>query len=57
MGAARPLCRHARPRMVGVISLSGLQCGWDRMISPAGLPEACMRMLVNIYTYAMLQGT
>lgn len=45
------------PRMVGVISLSGLQCGWDRMISPAGLPEACMRMLVNIYTYAMLQGT
>ncbi len=45
------------PRMVGVISLSGLQCGWDRMISPPGLPEACMRMLVNIYTYAMLQGS
>lgn len=43
-------------RMAGVISLSGLQCGWDRMISPPGLPEACMRMLVNIYTYAMLQG-
>ncbi|GAT33817.1 hypothetical protein TSACC_22236 [Terrimicrobium sacchariphilum] len=42
-------------RMAGIISLSGLQCGWDRMISPPGLPEACMRMLVNIYAYAMLQ--
>jgi len=44
-------------RMAGVISVSGLQCGWDRMISPPGLPEDCMRMLINIYTYAMLQGT
>lgn len=44
------------PRLAGVISLCGLQCGWDRMISPPGLPEACMRMVINIYTYAMLQG-
>jgi Domain of unknown function (DUF4159) len=43
-------------RMAGIISLCGLQCGWDRMISPPGHPEACMRMVVNIYTYAMLQG-
>lgn len=43
-------------RLVGMISLSGLQCGWDRMIAPPGHDEACMRMLVNIYIYAMLQG-
>ena len=43
-------------RMAGIISLSGLQCGWDRMIAPPGHDRACMRMLVNIYVYAMLQG-
>jgi hypothetical protein len=42
-------------RMAGLISLSGLQCGWDRMIAPPGHDVACMRMLVNIYIYAMLQ--
>ena len=44
------------PRMAGLISLSGLQCGWDRMIAPPGHDVACMKMLVNIYVYAMLQG-
>ncbi len=44
------------PRMAGIISLSGLQCGWARMIAPPGHDIACMRMLVNIYVYAMLQG-
>lgn len=43
-------------RMAGLISLSGLQCGWDRMIAPPGHDVACMKMLVNIYVYAMLQG-
>ena len=43
-------------RMAGLISLSGLQCGWDHMIAPVGHDVACMKMLVNIYTYAMLQG-
>jgi len=43
-------------RMAGLISLSGLQCGWDHMIAPAGNDVACMRMLVNIYIYAMTQG-
>ena len=43
-------------RLAGVISLSGLQCGWDGMIAPPGHDLACMRMLVNIYIYAMLQG-
>jgi hypothetical protein len=45
-------------RTVGVITLSGLQCGWARVGSPPpyGHDIACMRMLVNIYVYAMLQG-
>jgi hypothetical protein len=40
-------------RLASVISLSGLQCGWDRMIAPAGHTEQCMQMVVNIYVYAM----
>lgn len=45
-------------RMVGIISLSGLQCGWSPMgvTPPPGQLEACMKMLVNIYIYAMTQG-
>jgi hypothetical protein len=43
-------------RMAGIVSMSGLQCGWDHMIAPAGHDVACMRMLVNIYIYAMMQG-
>jgi hypothetical protein len=43
-------------RMAGVISLSGLQCGWDKMIAPPNHDVACMKMLVNIYIYAMAQG-
>lgn len=40
---------------VGLISLSGLQCGWDKMIAPPGHDVLCMKMLVNIYVYAMTQ--
>jgi hypothetical protein len=43
-------------RLAGVVSLSGLQCGWDRMPAEPGHDVACMRMLVNIYVYAMFQG-
>lgn len=43
-------------RLASVISLSGLQCGWDRMTSPPGHPEECMRMVVNLYVYAMTQA-
>ena len=48
-------------RMVGLISLSGLQCAWDlvtehRSPAPPGTEVLCMRMLVNIYIYAMMQG-
>jgi len=43
-------------RLAGIVSLSGLQCGWDHMIAPPGHDTGCMRMLVNIYIYAMMQG-
>jgi hypothetical protein len=43
-------------RTAGIISLSGLQCGWDRMIAPPGHEVECMKMLVNIYIWAMMQG-
>ena len=47
-------------RMAGVISLCGWQCGWDHVEYPSpsgiGTDVACMRMLVNVYIYAMLQG-
>jgi hypothetical protein len=42
--------------LAGVISLSGLQCGWAGMKQVAGHDERCMEMLVNIYIYAMLRG-
>jgi hypothetical protein len=44
---------NASGRLSSVISLSGLQCGWDGMIAPAGHTEQCMQMVVNIYVYAM----
>ena len=49
-------------RMAGLISLCGWQCGWDHVTeypspSPAGTDVACMRMVVNIYIYAMTQGS
>jgi Domain of unknown function (DUF4159) len=44
---------YYKGRLVAVISLSGLQCGWDRMVAPRGHYIECMKMLVNIYTYAL----
>jgi hypothetical protein len=41
--------------MCGIITLSGLQCGWAGMIAPPGHDVACMKMAINIYVYAMLQ--
>ncbi len=49
-------------RMAGIISVCGWQCGWDHVTehastgTPASLAVACMRMVVNIYIYAMMQG-
>jgi hypothetical protein len=43
-------------RMAGMIDLSGLQCGWAGVPAPEGHDVECMKMLVNIYIWAMLQG-
>jgi hypothetical protein len=48
-------------RTAGIISVCGLQCGWDHVtehasLAPPGTDIACMRMLVNIYIYAMMQS-
>lgn len=43
-------------RMAGLVSLSGLQCGWASPDKPPGQDILCMKMLVNIYIYAMMQG-
>ena len=43
-------------RMAGLVSLSGLQCGWESPDKPRGHDILCMKMLVNIYIYAMTQG-
>ena len=39
-------------RMVAVLGVSGLQCGWAQTMH-AGHDVESMRMLVNIYVYAM----
>ena len=49
------------PRLAGIVSVCGWQCGWDHVTEhashvPFGLDIACMRMVVNIYIYAMMQG-
>ena len=44
------------PRLAGVITLSGLQCAWSKVAAPPNHDVACMKMLVNIYIYAMMQG-
>jgi hypothetical protein len=46
---------YSENRLVSIISLSGLQCGWDGM--KRGDPEHitnCMKMMINIYTYVTM---
>jgi Domain of unknown function (DUF4159) len=57
----RPLGVMIGSRIAGLISICGWQCGWDHVTqypspSPPGTDVACMRMVVNIYVYAMMQG-
>ncbi len=40
-------------RMVAILSLSGLQCGWAGSQEMPGHDVECMKMTVNIYVYAM----
>jgi hypothetical protein len=42
-------------RLAGIFSMSGLQCGWARQNQPMEHRHDCMKMLVNIYVYAMTQ--
>lgn len=41
-------------RMIAVISISGLECGWPQ--TPLRAP-GCMKMIVNAYVYAMTRGS
>ncbi len=44
---------YSGKRLCALISLSGLQCGWAAMNrNPAHITE-CMKMMVNIYVYAV----
>jgi hypothetical protein len=40
-------------RLDSIISLSGLQCGWDGMDPDPNHITECMKMMVNIYIYAI----
>lgn len=41
--------------MISIITLSGLQCGWAGVrATSSNHSEECMKMMVNIYVYAMI---
>jgi len=44
---------HSGGQLISIISLSGLQCGWDRMNPDPEHVTNCMKMMVNIYVYAL----
>lgn len=44
---------YAGDHFVSLISLSGLQCGWDGMKPDPEHIANCMKMMVNIYVYAI----
>ena len=44
---------YSGDRLVSLISLSGLQCGWDSMNPDPEHVTKCMKMMVNIYVYAI----
>ncbi len=39
-------------RLTGILSMSGLQCGWAHVDTPA-IAQECLEMMTNIYIYAM----
>jgi len=43
---------HLGNRLVGMFSMSGLQCAWAHVGSPANAQE-CLEMMTNIYIYAI----
>ncbi len=44
---------YSEKHFVGLISLSGLQCGWDGMFPNDDHITNCMKMMVNIYVYVV----
>lgn len=44
---------YSQNRLVSIISLSGLQCGWDGILDSQVHSANCMKMMINIYTYAI----
>jgi hypothetical protein len=44
---------HSGGRLVSMISLSGLQCGWDGMKPDPEHIRECMKMMFNIYAYVI----
>ena len=44
---------YAEDRMVAIVTLNGLQCGWPQ--TPLRKP-GCVQMILNIYIYAMTAG-
>jgi hypothetical protein len=51
-GPTNPLrALYDGPRLIGIMSISALQCGWARV--EGGDPVPAMKMLTNIYLYAI----
>jgi hypothetical protein len=44
---------YSHDRMVGMMSLSGLQCGWSGIGGSQVHSTNCMKMMINIYFYAI----
>lgn len=44
---------YSNNRLVSIISLSGLQCGWAGMFPNSEHITNCMKMMVNIYVYVV----
>jgi hypothetical protein len=44
---------HNNERLIAILSVAALQCGWAKRPAPPGTDIECMRMAVNIYVYVM----
>ncbi len=44
---------YSKNRLVGILSVSGLQCGWAGIIPSEEHCTECMKMMINIYVYAI----
>lgn len=44
---------YSKNRLVSILSVSGLQCGWAGVIRNQQHSTSCMKMMINIYVYAI----